>query len=77
MAADYEDYQGELEVIDEGEDLGSSVAPSDSITPVIIILTTIFTIIGMLLIGWELFSVYDGQGNPGRADSALIQIKLK
>lgn len=76
--ADYEDYQGELEVIDEGEEYGgSSVAPSDSITPVIIILTTIFTIIGMLLIGWELFTVYDGQGTPGRTDSALIQIKLK
>ena len=77
MAEDYEDYQGELEVIDEGDDYsGGNAAPSDSITPVIIILTTIFTVIGMLLIGWELISVYDGKGDPGQKDNILFNINI-
>lgn len=72
--ADYEDYQGELEVIDEEEQ--RSVTPADTITPVIIILTTIFTLIGISLIAWELFNVYDAWGDPGKQDAILSNIKI-
>lgn len=67
------EYEEDYEVIDDEENYNRPAVATDTITPIIIILTTIFILLGISLVLWELVVVYDLKGDPQRSDSPLLK----
>lgn len=67
------EYEEDYEVIDEEDYNRPTAVSTDTITPIIIILTTIFILLGLSLVLWELLVVYDLKGDPQRSDSVLLK----